>query len=135
MKKGRSNYTLQLNCNENKINQLMQSYLSANGFVSYEKKGEQYFRAGDQMMGYKGLIYFIQGQQITINAWLDGALGDFPLEQNSLNVMAMNYRNSLSTLFKEIEGGNTMNNNVNNGQMNFDPNTGQPINQNIQQTT
>lgn len=86
-------------------------------------------------MGYKGLIYFIQGQQITINAWLDGALGDFPLEQNSLNVMAMNYRNSLSTLFKEIEGGNTMNNNVNNGQMNFDPNTGQPINQNIQQTT
>lgn len=87
------------------------------------------------MMGYKGLIYFIQGQQITINAWLDGALGNFPLEQNSLNVMAMNYRNSLSTLFKEIEGGNTMNNNVNNGQMNFDPNTGQPINQNIQQTT
>lgn len=135
MKKGRSNYTLQFNCDENKINQLMQSYLSANGFVSYEKKGEQYFRAGDQMMGYKGLIYFIQGQQITINAWLDGALGNFPLEQNSLNVMAMNYRNSLSTLFKEIEGGNTMNNNVNNGQMNFDPNTGQPINQNIQQTT
>lgn len=135
MKKGKSNYNLTFNCDENKINQLMQSYLSANGFVSYEKKGEQYFRAGDQMMGYKGLSYFIQGQQITINAWLDGALGNFPLEQNSLNVMAMNYRNSLSTLFKEIEGGNTMNNNVNNGQMNFDPNTGQPINQNIQQTT
>lgn len=87
------------------------------------------------MMGYRGLTYFIQGQQITINAWLDGALGDFPLEQNSLNMMAMNYRNSLSTLFKEIEGGNTMNNNVNNGQMNFDPNTGQPLNQNVQQTT
>lgn len=138
MKKGKSNYTLQFSCNENTVNQLMQSYLSANGFAPYEKKGEQYFRAGDQMMGYRGLTYFIQGQQITINAWLDGALGDFSLEQNSLNMMAMNYRNSLSTLFKEIEnlnGGNTMNNNVNNGQMNFDPNTGQPLNQNIQQPT
>ena len=39
MKKGRSNYTLQFSCDENKINQLMQSYLSANGFVSYEKQG------------------------------------------------------------------------------------------------
>lgn len=43
MKKGRSNYTLQFNCDENKINQLMQSYLSANGFVSYEKKENSTF--------------------------------------------------------------------------------------------
>lgn len=87
------------------------------------------------MLGYRGLTYSISGQTITINAWLDGALGDFPLEQN-LNMLAMNYRNSLSTLFQEIEnlnGGNTMNNNVNNGQMHFDPNTGQPLNQNMGQ--
>lgn len=136
MKKGKSNYTLQFRCDSNTIEQLMQSYISANGFSLIEKKGEQYFRAGDQMMGYRGLTYSISGQTISINAWLDGALGDFPLEQNSLNMMAMNYRNSLSTLFQEIEnlnGGNTMNNNVNNGQMNFDPNTGQPLNQNMGQ--
>ena len=137
MKKGKSTYTLQFRCDSNSVEQLMQSYISANGFTFTEKKGEQYFRAGDQMLGYRGLTYSISGQTITINAWLDGALGDFPLEQN-LNMLAMNYRNSLSTLFQEIEnlnGGNTMNNNVNNGQMNFDPNTGQPINQNYQQTT
>ena len=114
MKKGKSTYTLQFRCDGNTIVQLMQSYISANGFTFTEKKGEQYFRAGDQMLGYRGLTYSISGQTITINAWLDGALGDFPLEQN-LNMLAMNYRNSLSTLFQEIEnlnGGNTMNNNV-----------------------
>ena len=136
MKKGKSTYTLQVRCDRNTIEQLMQSYISANGFTFTEKKGEQYFRAGDQMLGYRGLTYSISGQTITINAWLDGALGDFPLEQNSLNMMAMNYRNSLSTLFQEIEnlnGCNMMNNNVNNGQMNFDSNTGQPLNQNMGQ--
>lgn len=38
MKKGRSNYTLQFNCNQNTIEQLMQSYLNANGFTLKEKK-------------------------------------------------------------------------------------------------
>ena len=138
MKKGKSTYTLQFSCDSNTVEQLMQSYIFANDFAFTEKKGEQYFRAGDQMLGYRGLTYFISGQTITINAWLDGAFGDFPLEQNSFNMMAMNYRNSLSTLFQEIEnlnGGNTMNNNVNKGQMKFDPNIGQPINQNYQQST
>ncbi len=134
MKKGKSTYTLQFRCDGNTIEQLMQSYISANGFTFIEKKGEQYFRAGDQIMGYRGLTYSISGQTITINAWLDGALGDFPLEQNSLNMMAMNYRNSLSTLFQEIEnlnGGNITNNNVNqnNGQLSLNPQTGQAINQ------
>lgn len=122
MKKGKSNYTLQFRGDSNTVNQLMQSYLSASGFSLIEKKGEKYFRAGDQMMGYRGLTYSIQNQTITINAWLDGALGDFPLERNSLNMMAMNYRNSLSTLFQEIEnlnGGNTMNNNTNLNQGNM----------------
>ena len=135
MKKGKSNYNLTFNSDSTLVNNIVQSYLKESGFNMYEKKGEKYYRAGDAMLGYKGFNYSINGNNLIIEAWLDGALGDFPLEQNSLNVMAMNYRNSLSTLFKEIEGGNTMNNNVNNGQMNFDPNTGQPINQNIQQTT
>lgn len=136
MKKGKSTYTLQFRCDSNTIEQLMQSFISAKGFTFTEKKGEQYFRAGDQMMGYRGLTYSISGQTITINAWLDGALGDFPLEQNSFNMMATNFRNELSTLFQEIEklnGGNTMNNNVNqnNNGVNFDSQTGQPINQNV----
>lgn len=130
MKKGKSTYTLQFMCDSNTVDQLMKNYISANGFVITEKKGEQYFRAGDQFMGYKGLTYSISGQTITINAWLDGALGDFPLEQNSHNMMAMNYRNSINTLFQEIQKLNNTGVNMNNN-MNFDPNTGQPLNQNI----
>lgn len=83
-------------------------------------------------------VLTINGNNLIIEAWLDGALGDFPLEQNSLNMLAMDYRNSLNKLFQEINklnnGGMNMNNNFNNqninNQMNYDPNTGQPINNN-----
>jgi len=133
MKKGRSNYPIQFNTDTNTINNLMQSYLTAENFKIYEKKGEQYFRAGDQMMGFRGLKYSINGQVLNIEAWLDGALGDFPLEQNSMNMMAMNYRNSLNNLFQEIAKLNNGGNNMNNNQQNFDPMTGQPIVNNNQQ--
>lgn len=136
MRKKKSSYTLQFKCGSNSVNQIMQSYLSANNFIVFERKGERYFRAGDNVLGHRGLTYFISNQTITIEAWLDGTLGKFPLEQSSLNMMAMNYRNSLSTLFQEIEnlnGGNFMNNNVNQNQINYDSQTGQPINQNINQ--
>lgn len=133
MKKGRSNYPIQFNTDINTINNLMQSYLTAENFKIHEKKGEQYFRAGDQMMGFRGLKYSINGQVLNIEAWLDGALGDFPLEQNSMNMMAMNYRNSLNNLFQEIAKLNNGGNNMNNNQQNFDPMTGQPIVNNNQQ--
>lgn len=138
MKKGRSNYNIAFNCDKSTINNLVQSYLSESGFNIYEKKGDKYYRAGDAMIGYKGFNYTINENNLNIEAWLDGALGNFPLEQNSLNMMAMDYRNSLNKLFQEINridnGGMNMNNNnfnnqnINNNQMNYDPNTGQPIN-------
>lgn len=136
MAKGKSEYTIQFNCDSNAVNTLIQSYLQANGFQIYEKKGEQYYRAGDQMLGYRGFTYTFNGQNLIINAWLDGALGDFKLEQN--NMMAVNYSNSLSTLFNEISklnnGGVSMNNqingqvpngNINNNQVNVNPQVGQ----------
>lgn len=129
MKKGRSTYTFQLNCDPNLINNLVQSYIQGNEYELQQKNGEQYYRAGDAMMGYKYFNYSISGQILTIYAWFKGAFGEVPIEQNSLNMIAMTYRNSINTLFQEIEklnnGGANMNNN-----MNFDPNTGQPLNQN-----
>lgn len=138
MKKGKSNYNLTFNSDSTLVNNIVQSYLNESGFNMYEKKGEKYYRAGDAMLGYKGFNYSINGNNLIIEAWLDGALGDFPLEQNSLNMLAMDYRNSLNKLFQEINklnnGGMNMNNNFNNqninNQMNYDPNTGQPINNN-----
>jgi len=150
MKKGRSIYTFQLNCDPNLINNLVQSYIQGNQYELQQKNGEQYYRAGDAMVqGYRYFNYSISGQTLTIYAWFKGVFGEVPIEQNILNMMAMTYRNSLNTLFQEIEklnnGGVNMNNNMNfdpntgqplnqntnNSQMNFDSNTGQPLNQNI----
>lgn len=145
MAKGKSEYVIQFNCDANTINTLIQSYLQVNGFNMYEKNGEQYYRAGDQLLGYRGFTYVFQEQSLIINAWLDGALGDFKLEQN--NMMAVNYRNSLGTLFNEISklnnGGVNMDNNqmngqdpnqnIDNNQINYNQQPSQPINNNYQE--
>lgn len=132
-----SSYTLQFNCDSSLVNQVMQSYLSTNGFRPHQKKNNNYYRAGDSIIGYRGLNYFINGNLITINAWIDGSFNTVSLE-NNFNILGMDYRNSLSILFQEIEklSNNKEQNNFNNiqgvnqgYQMNYDPNTGQPINQ------
>ncbi len=136
MKKDRSNYNVQVNCDANTINNLMQSFIASNGFKMIEKKGEQYYRAGDAMLGYKGLKYNIDGQNLAIEAWLDGAFGDFPIDVNNLNTLAMSYRNSLNILFQEINklnnGGDSLNNefnNVNSNNQNTNINNEQPMQQ------
>lgn len=135
MNKGRSTYTFQLSCDPSVANDLVQAYIQGNKFTLQEKNGEQFYRAGDAMLeGYRYFNYSISEQTLTIYAWFKGAFGDMSIEQNSLNMPAMNYRNSLGKLFQEIEklnnGGTNMNNN--NG-MNFDPNIGHPLNQGYQQ--
>lgn len=111
MGKGRSNYSFTINVTADIINQLINSYLSANDFKLENKNGETYYKSGDALLGYKGFSYSINGQTLNISAWLIGALGDFPIEQNSLNMLAMNYRNSLSTLFQQISNLNINQNN------------------------
>lgn len=114
MKKGRSCYTFQIYCDPNLINKLVLDYLSVNGFSLLQKNGESFYRAGDAMMsGYRYFNYVISGQNLIIYAWFKGMFGEVVVEQNDLNMMAMNYRNSLSILFQEIaklNGGVTMNN-------------------------
>lgn len=132
MKKGRSTYSVQFNVDQNTINNLMQSYLNAENFKTYEKNGEQYFRSGDQMLGYKGLKYSINGQTLTIDTWLDGMLNNFSLENSGINVMAMNYRNSLNKLFQEVSKLNKGNNSMDN-QFNIQNNENANIQNNNQQ--
>lgn len=134
MNKGRSTYTFQINCDPSVANDLVQAYIQGNKFTLQNKDGEQFYRAGDAMLeGYRYFNYSINGQTLTIQAWFKGAFGDMSIEQNSLNMPAMNYRNSLGKLFQEIEKLNNGGTNKNNNGMNFDPNTGQPLNQGYQQ--
>ena len=117
MEKGRSNYTFEMKCDINLVNSLMQSYLQANNFKEEEKNGEHYYKAGDAMVGYRYFNYSINGNQLIISVWLKGTFGEIKIEQTgiaSMNIQAMNFRNSLNKLFQEIEklnnGGNIMNN-------------------------
>ena len=133
MGKKRSTYTIQFNCDQNQIEQLMQSYLNTNKFAVHEKKGEKYYRAGDQLIGFRGLLYNISNQTITITAWLDGALGNVSLDQKMPNALAMNYRNSLNTLFQELDNLNKGGNNMNSGSNNSVQNNNQQPAQNVNQ--
>lgn len=114
MKKGRSSYNFRLKGNSDRAEQLVQSYISAKGFKQIEKKGEKYYRAGDIMVeGYRYFDYKISENELTVYAWLKGAFGDIGIEQDgiaSINMAIMNYRKSLTTLFKEIEKLNSENN-------------------------
>ncbi len=139
MKKGRSTYNFELTCDPSVVDNLIQGYLHGNGYKLVDENEDKFYRSGDAVLeGCKYFNYSIVGQTLTIYAWFKGPFGEIPIEQNSLNVMAMSYRNLLGKLFREIEklnnGGNIMNNNVNqnNSQMNFDPQTGKPIQQNNQ---
>lgn len=139
-KKGRSSYNFQLNNDVSKTNQLIQDYIKANGYALIEEKGETYYRAGDAMVqGYRYFNYNISNNNLIIYAWLKAVgFGEIKIEQDgiaSINIVTMNYRNSLNMLFQEIEKLN--NNNNNGGIMNnsnkissYDPNTGQPIYEN-----
>lgn len=128
MAKGRSVYNITINSDPNLVNNLIQSFLQANNYELQNKNGEQYYRAGDAMVqGYRYFKYEINGATLTVYAWFKGVLGEMPIEQNSLSMVAMNYRNSLNTLFQEIDKLNKGGTNVNNN-MNYDPNTGQPLN-------
>lgn len=134
MKKGRSTYNFHLNCDIGSVNQLVQSYMNANGFKFESQNGENYYKAGDAMVGYKYFNYNITGNNLTIYAWLKGGFGDIEIEQDgitSMNISIMSYRNSLNQLFQEIEKINlpTSNgtNQVGNKITGYDPYTGQPI--------
>ena len=120
MKNGRSTYNLNFSCNPGLVNNVIQSYLQVNKYELQQKDNETYYRAGEPMIkGYKYFKYFINGGTVTIYAWFKGAFGEVPIEQGDLNINAMEYRNSLNTLFQEINNlNNQSNNNNNNNQMN-----------------
>ncbi len=136
MKKGRSTYTFKINNNLNEINTLLNQFITGNNFVKEEKNGDVYYKSGDAMKGYKYFNYMINGDVLTIYAWLKNFSSDVEIEQDgitSLNMFVMGYKNLLATLFAEIEKLNNVvpnNTSVVNNTNNitgYDPQTGQPI--------
>lgn len=125
MKKEKSIYKIQFNCDPALVNNLIQSWMKSNNYTLQTKKDEQFYRGGDAMVGYTYFNYSISGQTLTVYAWLKGILGKISLEKNSINILAMTYRNSLTVLFEEIHklSNNTENINEYNNANNYDIST------------
>lgn len=103
---GLKSYNIKLNCDRNLIEQLIQSYITANDFKLIEKNGEKYYRTGDRFMsGYKYFNYAIIGDELKIYAWFKGLFGKLTLDDKLLktNIIAIRYRESIGILFQEIE--------------------------------
>lgn len=106
MKKGRSLYTFNFTCDTTTMEQVVSDYLRTNSFKPEEKKGEKYYKGGDIMLGYRYFNYSIDGNTLTISAWLRGTLGEIEIEQSglgSMNLSISEYRNSLNPLFQELD--------------------------------
>lgn len=114
--KGRSNYQFSIT-NPSEVNQVLLNYLKAEGFSVTTKKNETFYKAGDAISGYRGFKYGFVENTLYIQVWLIGAFGEFKIEQNSLNMPAMNYRKSLNNLFTVLANGNIQNNNVETNQV------------------
>lgn len=108
IKKGRSKYRFKITCDNDTIDKLIQAYLNANNFKLVLKNKEEFYRAGDAFVqGYRGFTYYFEEGNLNISVWVIGGLGgEYALEQNTLSIPIMNYRNSLNSLFVQISNLN-----------------------------
>ena len=105
MKKGRSTYTIKIN-DKNIVNQNIQNYLNANGFVLVNQNNESFYRAGDVMVtGYRCFKYsYTSDNEVTIWAWVPNLYGsEFILEQKGIgSISTSSYKSSLDELFNTL---------------------------------
>ena len=121
---GRSEYNITINTDVNTIEQIIQKFLSERKFSLIEDGGEKFYRAGSVLSGYKYFNYRINGNMLTIYAWLKGGFGEIKIEQTGMMNTSegiIEYRNMLMTLFSTIEVANGPS-------ANFDSQTGKPLN-------
>lgn len=105
MAKGRNDYQIPFNTDASVVNSIVNNYLSASNFKLVTKRNDTYYRSGDAMTGYRGFKYWINGQTLIVQAWIDGDFAEVQLEGN-LNVVATNYKESLSKLFQAVANAN-----------------------------
>lgn len=114
MEKGRSNYNIPITGDLQKVNQLIQSYLSADGFRQVNENGESYYQKGDGVVTeLRRFHYGFSGNTLLVCAWIKGPFGDIKIEQNGLggmNIGVNDYRSSLNSLFQEIQKLNVQGN-------------------------
>ena len=134
MSQGKTEFKFRVNADITVVESLIRNWLNANGFSFQPKPGANYYAFNDPMLkGKRGLEYYINGNEVTILAYLgtyekhqdlEGFVGALPKQA---------YRNELNPLFEELkklESGRTPNmaNAAPNAQGNM-PNPGYPAGQ------
>jgi len=97
-------YQFNVNAPAETVNQVLQSWLAANGFSFQPKEGANYYYLNDPMVkGKRSLEYYIHGTQVTVVAYLgtfekpkalEGFVGALPKQM---------YKDDLSSLFTALE--------------------------------
>lgn len=107
MAKGKTNYTFTVNASQQDIHNLMQNFLSANGYQPNNEAGVVYYKYYDGIWGNRFLEYYINGNQLTILAYI-GTFKKPCLLDDSMVAMAskQDYKNKLVPLFNAINGLN-----------------------------
>lgn len=103
MAKGKTNYTFTVNAPQQAIHNLMQSFLSANGYQPNNEGGVVYYKYYDGIWGNRFLEYYVNGNQLTILAYI-GTFKKPCLLDNSMVAIAskQDYKNKLVPLFNAI---------------------------------
>ena len=107
----RSTYTFELKCKTKLVDKLIQNYLQANNFELVCKNGKEFYQVSDDMIieGYRYFSYSFSEQILTISVWINRLLSKLAIEKNIFSNITNSYKNSLNTLFEEIDKLNEKN--------------------------
>ena len=106
MGKGKSNYTFKFNANPVVVDSIVKAWLKANKFKLVNKYGEEFYYFNDPFLyGRRGFNYKIEGQSISISAWLISSFGKsfYMLDSGMVNKVGKDaYKDLLQILFNKI---------------------------------
>lgn len=133
MAKGKTSYTISFQANPQTVNEIVQSWLSANGFKLVTEEGIQVYLAGDGIITAKRYFeYFISGNQINMQAYLRSVKKPFALDSGLVGaVNTTPYISLIQELSTAIQNAPAQGNPAQsyNGQPQPQANNGQPNSQ------
>lgn len=101
MKKGRSEYHFTLPNKINKALVLINTWMEKNGYAEKIKKEEKYYRTGSAMSAWYAFQYEVQGDSLTLYAWLDST-SDYRIDVPDMNMFVTNYNQMIVPLLHEL---------------------------------
>lgn len=108
MKKGKSNYSFVVNADVQSIHNLVQSFLGTNGFNAKCENGFTYYLQQDFMWGNRFFEYYVNGNQVTILAYIGTFKKPLLLDDSFAGSMPkQEYKKLLATLFNALNELNT----------------------------